>query len=64
MRLLELFSGTHSVGTVARELGYDVISLDLYGAEINTDILVWDYTIYPPGHFDIVWASPPSVRHV
>ena len=27
-RLLELFSGTGSVGDVARELGYEVISLD------------------------------------
>ena len=29
MRVLELFSGTESVGKVARALGYDVISLDL-----------------------------------
>ena len=27
-RLLELFSGTGSVGDVARDLGYTVISLD------------------------------------
>jgi hypothetical protein len=19
----------------------------------------WDYTVYPPGHFQTVWASPP-----
>ena len=29
MKLLELFSGTGSVGKVAKELGYDVVSLDL-----------------------------------
>ena len=29
MKLLELFSGTKSVGKVAEQLGYEVISLDL-----------------------------------
>jgi hypothetical protein len=59
MRVLELFSGTHSVGNICKELGYEVISLDLKNADINCDILNWDYTIYPKGHFDIVWSSPP-----
>ena len=59
MRLLELFSGTKSVGKVAEQLGYEVISLDLKNADINTDILDWDYTIYPIGYFDVIWASPP-----
>ena len=43
MKLLELFSGTKSVGKVAEQLGYDVTSLDLKDADINTDILGWDY---------------------
>jgi hypothetical protein len=60
MRVLELFSGTGSVGKVCREKGWEVISLDLKGADINTDILNWDYAnAYPVGHFDIIWASPP-----
>eukprot|EP00966_Prymnesium_polylepis_P222682 5151391-Prymnesium_polylepis.2 len=59
MRLLDLFSGTHSVGKVAQELGFDVTSLDLHGADINQDVLTWDYTKYPQNYFDIVWASPP-----
>jgi len=60
MKLLELFSGTHSVGKVAKELGYDVLSLDMDGnADININILDWDYKIYEPNYFDIVWASPP-----
>ena len=59
MRLLELFSGTHSVGKVATDMGYSVTSLDLSGADINIDIMMWDYKQYPAGHFDIVWASPP-----
>ena len=45
MKLLELFSGTGSVGKVARELGYEVVSLDLKNADINSDIMKWDYTM-------------------
>jgi len=59
MRVLELFSGTHSVGKVCKEKGYEVVSLDLKGADINMNILEWDYTQYTVGHFDIIWASPP-----
>ena len=59
MKLLELFSGTKSVGKVAEQLGYEVVSLDLKDADINCDILEWDYTIYPTGYFDVIWASPP-----
>jgi len=60
VKLLELFSGTGSVGKVAKSLGYEVVSLDLQGADINIDILDWDYkAAYKPGDFDIVWASPP-----
>jgi hypothetical protein len=59
MRVLELFSGTGSVGKICKEKGWEVISLDLKKADINTNILDWDYTIYPEGHFDIIWASPP-----
>ena len=58
-RLLELFSGTHSVGKVAEELGLEVVSLDLKGADINIDIMEWNYKEYPIGYFDIIWASPP-----
>ena len=59
MRVLELFSGTGSVGKICKERGWEVISLDLKGADININILNWDYTVYPVGHFDIIWASPP-----
>lgn len=59
MRVLELFSGTHSVGKVCAEYGWEVVSLDLKGADINKNILEWDYTTYPVGHFDMIWASPP-----
>lgn len=60
MRVLELFSGTKSVGKICNELGWEVISLDLKDADINTDILDWNYREeYKPKDFDIIWASPP-----
>ena len=64
MRILDLFSGTHSVGKVARALGHEVLSLDLSGADINMDVLDWDYTTYPMGRFDFIWASPPCQQMI
>ena len=58
MRFLDLFAGTHSVGNVARDMGFEVVSLDLADADICSDIMVWDYTVYEPGYFDVIWSSP------
>ena len=63
MKLLELFSGTGSVGKVAKELGFDVVSLDLKDANINTDILNWDYKQFNRNNFQIIWVSPPCVEY-
>ena len=60
---LELFSGTKSVGKVAEQLGYEVVSLDLKHADINCNIIDWDYTTYPVGYFDLTWASPPCTKY-
>jgi hypothetical protein len=54
-----MFSGTHSVGDVARDMGFEVTSLDLVHADICVDILDWDYSTYKAGYFDVVWCSPP-----
>jgi hypothetical protein len=59
MKVLELFSGTGSVGKIAKELGWTVVSLDLKNADIETNILDWNYKQYEPHEFDIIWASPP-----
>eukprot|EP00969_Alexandrium_andersonii_P348801 15422360-Alexandrium_andersonii.AAC.1 len=29
-----------------------------FGAEVMANVFTWDYTALPPGHFDVVWASP------
>ena len=59
MTLLELFSETGSVGSVARDMGWDVVSLYLKNAHINCDILQWKYKTYPVKYFDMIHASPP-----
>ena len=63
MKLLELFSGTGSVGSVAKNMGWTVVSLDLKGADINCDILQWKYKKYPVKYFDMIWSSPPCIEY-
>lgn len=63
MKVLELISGTNSVSKVATTLGYEVVSLDLKDADVNCDILDWDYTIYESRYFDVIWASPPCTEY-
>ena len=65
-RLLELFSGTGSVGRWAEAHGYSVTSLDILpksGATFTCDIMDWDYKQFAPGTFDVIWASPPCTMY-
>ena len=57
MKLLELFSGTGSVGKPWREAGHEVISVDVdgrFGADIVEDILQLSYCKLPVP--DVIWA--------
>jgi len=74
MKLLELFSGTHSIGKVAEDMNIDVVSLDRDLPEydksdkerkykskhhIKSCLLEWDYKKdFKEGDFDIITASP------
>ena len=52
IKVLELFSGTGSVGKVCKQIGWETLSIDIDGrADIKCDILEWDYTAYPPKYF-------------
>ena len=64
MRLLELFSGTGSMGRAFRERGWDVLSLDIAAGrhQIRMDIMDWDYTMYDKGKFACSHASPPCTQ--
>lgn len=66
MRLLELFSGTGSVRKAVGHLFDEIVSIDIlqkFNPTECCDILEWDYTKYPPGYFDVVWASPPCTEY-
>ena len=64
MKCLELFCGTKSVGKVFSKDSNitELISVDIvpkYNPDILANVLDWDYKVYPPNYFDIIWASPP-----
>tara|TARA_R110002167_G_scaffold122776_1_gene301401 strand:- start:10451 stop:11206 length:756 start_codon:yes stop_codon:yes gene_type:complete len=64
LQVLELFSGTGSVGKVCNQLGWDVVSVDMIlPATHKVDIMLFDYKQYPKDAFDIVWASPPCTAY-
>ena len=66
MRILTLFSGTHSIGkTLAAHFpSWEETTLDLYcPSTFQCDILTWNYKQFAPGHFDVIWASPDCVQY-
>ena len=64
VKVLELFSGTGSVGKCCKELGWDTVSVDMIlPADHEVDIMEFDYKQYPKDEFDIIWASPPCTNY-
>ena len=64
LKVLELFSGTGSVGKCCEMLGWEVVSVDLLlPADHKVDIMDFDYKQYDKDEFDIVWASPPCTEY-
>ena len=64
MKVLELFSGTGSVGKCCKSLGWEVVSVDMIlPADHQVDIMDFDYKQYKKNEFDIVWASPPCTNY-
>jgi hypothetical protein len=63
MKLLDLFTGTGSIAKVARELGFEVTTLDIdpkCNPDICADITEFDYqSQFEPGDFEVIWSSPP-----
>ncbi len=64
MRILELFSGTGSVGNVCRRMG---LRGDVFGSghacghpHGHPGL---DYSSYLPNSFDVIWASPPCTEY-
>ena len=65
MRMLNLCSGTMSVSQPFVDNGYEVVNVDWdsrYSPTHCVDIMTWNCP-YPPGHFDVVWASPDCTQY-
>ena len=65
-RILELFCGTGSVGSVFEANGWDVTSVDINPScnpTICCSVLEIELDRWPPGYWDVVWASPPCTLY-
>ena len=64
MACLDLFSGTGSVSSQLILRGYNTTTLDRdMAADIQSDILNWNYREYQPHIFKFIWASPPCTEY-
>ena len=66
MRTLEIFSGTQSFSKGIKRQQGDPVTVDIlnkFKPTIQANILEWDYKIYAPGYFDVIWASPPCTEY-
>lgn len=64
VKVLELFSGTRSVGKCCDQLGWESVSVDMImEADHKCDIMDFDYKQYDKDEFDIIWGSPPCTDY-
>lgn len=64
-RMLDLFSGTGSVSTVARQLGFQVLTVDSDASrapDVCVDVCQWNYKNGHYGTFDWIHMSPPCTE--
>jgi len=64
--MLDLFSGTGSVAAVYRRHGFAVTTLGSdpkWAADLQVDVLEWDFKTIQPGHFHTVFAAPPCTEY-
>ena len=64
--MMDLFSGTGSVGKAFMDIGYEVITVDFDGRRkpsIVADVTIWQYwKAFPPRYFDVVACCPPCTE--
>jgi hypothetical protein len=73
LRVLELFSGTGSVGQAVQRLypQAEIVSLDAHSLHVTHRCRIEDWIRsedgtmynYPPHYFDVIWASPPCTEY-
>lgn len=68
MKILELFSGTRSIGKAFEARGHEVFSVDWdeqFQADLHQDILelTAEDILEKFGHLDVIWASPDCTTY-
>lgn len=67
MKTLELFAGSQSFSKgIQRHHEAECVTVDIsnhFHPTHHVNLLEWDFTVYPPGYFDVIWASPPCTQY-